>query len=33
MSQAIAIEKLTMLALKQRFNLKRVEDAEFFFEW
>ena len=33
MGQAIAIEKLTMLALKQKCNLKRVEDAEFFFEW
>lgn len=33
MSQAIAIEKLTMHALKQRFNLRRVNDARLFFDW
>lgn len=30
---ANAIEKLTMHALKQKFELKRIEDADFFFEW
>lgn len=33
MGRAIAIEKLTMHALKQDFPLKRTDDPDFFFEW
>ena len=33
MSQAIAIETLTMHALKQKFKLRRVYEADFFCEW
>lgn len=33
MSQAVAIEKLTLIALEQQFGLNRVSDADFFFEW
>lgn len=33
MGRAIAIEKLTMYALKQKFGLRRVYEPEFFHEW
>ncbi len=33
MSQAVAIEKLSLIALKQQFGLKRTSDASFFSEW
>ncbi|EDX85064.1 Type I restriction enzyme R protein N terminal domain protein [Synechococcus sp. PCC 7335] len=33
MSRAVAIEKLTMLTLKQQLGLKRSGNHQFFFEW
>ncbi|MGC1308779.1 MAG: restriction endonuclease subunit R [Phormidesmis sp.] len=33
MSQAVAIDKLTVIDLKQKFGLKRSADADFFSEW
>ncbi len=33
MSQAVAIEKLSLIALKQQFGLRRTSDANFFSEW
>ncbi len=33
MTQAIAIEKLTLHALKQKFDLQQVDDQNFFPEW
>jgi predicted type IV restriction endonuclease len=32
-TQAIAIEKLTLQSLKQQFNLQRSDEADFFLEW
>ena len=33
MTQAIAIEKLTLQAVKQQFGLRQTDDDSFFFEW
>ena len=33
MTQAIAIEKLTLQAVKQQFGLRQAADNDFFFEW
>ncbi|PZO54111.1 MAG: restriction endonuclease subunit R [Phormidesmis priestleyi] len=33
MTQAIAIEKLTLQSLKQAFDLQKTTEADFFFEW
>ena len=33
MSQAVAIEKLTLIALEQQSGLNRATDADFFVEW
>ena len=33
MTQAIAIEKLTLQAIKQQFDLQQTDDDSFFFEW
>ncbi len=33
MSQAVAIEKLTLISLEQQFGLTQATDANFFSEW